>query len=783
MGSYTRFGQSVVALALIGAGCADPQSDLSRPDGETLEIDAPDAGRDLPAPHPQDDVVPPPSDATADAAADTSDAYDILEGPGDTDASPAGGLTPRECEHTFTYTPDASVSSVQVATSFLGWGDGAMALSAQSDGSYAVTIALAGFEPGSYGYKLIVDGEWLLDPANKMRRFDDGTVNSKLLVPDCRAPELVVTTREIHQGTSSATLEIAIRPGVDTPLDPASVVVTHNFGAVAGAWDAERGTVLLDLSDLSAGKHTVRVDASGAGPSAIPARPAVVSFWFEATPFEWRDAALYFAFTDRFADGDPAHAPDPCLAADSIANWHGGDWPGITAAIEAGYFEDLGVNALWLSAPMDNPEGCEGGTHGHQYTSFHAYFPVDLVGTEARFGSLEDLRGLVTAAHARGIRVIVDLPANHVHDTAPEWADHSDTWFNIDGLCRDQGWEPVETCWFEPYLPDLNHRVDEVVEHLTEVALKWAIDADLDGFRVDAVKHVHPHFLNTLRAKLDARMEAHGDQVFWTVGETFTGGWQPGGGSEAELVAAYVADDQLYGQFDFPLFWAIRGAFAHRTTPLSWLAEVASGSATYYGEGAIMASFLGNHDVTRFISEANGDDLTSCPGGGETVAWDCPPTQPLEAEAYTRLVQAFTFLTVYPAVPLVYYGDEIGLAGAGDPDNRRPMPWSDLSALQETTKASVSTLLGARRSNEALRRGDFTVLHATDATLIVERKTPTSRAYGVFNLGDGDLEVSIPVAGEVTVTEALGGSVIVSANGSLDWSAPALSAQLWTTSL
>ena len=211
---------------------------------------------------------------------------------------------------------------------------------------------------------------------------------------------------------------------------------------------------------------------------------------------------------------------------------------------------------------------------------------------------------------------------------------------------------------------NLNYRNDTVVEYMTEIALWWVIEADLDGFRVDAVKHMHPHFLNTLRAKLDARIEANSDQLFWTIGETFTGGWQSGGGSEAELVKAYISGDQLYGQFDFPLYWPLREAFAQRSAPLSWLAEAALGSKDFYGAEAIMSSFLGNHDVTRFINVANGDNLDSCPNGSTVVGWDCPPAQPSAEEAYQRLRDAFIFLASYSAVPLIYYGDEIGLAGA-----------------------------------------------------------------------------------------------------------------------
>ena len=432
---------------------------------------------------------------------------------------------------------------------------------------------------------------------------------------------------------------------------------------------------------------------------------------------------------------------------------------------------------------MDNPEGCVSGLYDRQYTAFHAYFPVDLFNPEERFGTMSDLRALVSAAHASGIRVIVDLPANHLYDTAPELSTQPSDWFNQDGVCREIGWVTPETCWFEPYLPDLNYRNDEVVEYMTEVALWWVMEADLDGFRVDAVKHMHPHFLNTLRAKLDARIEARSDQLFWTIGETFTGAWQSGGGSEAELVKAYVSDDQLYGQFDFPLYWPIRDAFAHRSAPLSWLAEAALGSKDFYGTSAIMSSFLGNHDVTRFINVAAGDNLDTCPEGSNVVAWDCPPSQPDTEEPYARLLDAFIFLTAYTAVPLIYYGDEIGLAGAGDPDNRRPMPWSGLNAFQQELREQVSSLFIARRDTLALRRGEFSIVQATDDTLVIERSLDSSRAYAAFNQGNTPVTITAPALEPITLTNVLDGSVIESGDGALTWELPPLSSGLWTTAL
>ena len=164
------------------------------------------------------------------------------------------------------------------------------------------------------------------------------------------------------------------------------------------------------------------------------------------------------------------------------------------------------------------------------------------------------------------------------------------------------------------------------------------------------------------------------------------------------------------------------------------------------------------------------------------VPWDCPPAQPEAAQPYARLLHAFTFLAVYTAVPLIYYGDEVGLAGAGDPDNRRMMPWGDLNAHQEALRTEVSALFKARLSNVALRRGSFSVIEATDTTLVIERSHNDSRAYAAFNLSGEPLEVNITGAGDAVLTEALSGAKVESAGGTLSWSVPAETVGLWATS-
>ena len=445
------------------------------------------------------------------------------------------------------------------------------------------------------------------------------------------------------------------------------------------------------------GKYTYTVNSSE-GELYVPV-------WVEDEKFDWHDALLYFAFTDRFKDGNPSNnrnTPGASIEGTSNADWMGGDFKGLQEKVEDGYFDSLGVNTLWISSVTTNTDKVSYGTNGdtHGYSAYHSYWPIasfmtannqsefnGMAAIEPHFGTMEELKSLVDACHKRGIRVLVDFAANHVHTDSPIYQNHQD-WFNMPmTLCDSNGnWDKIpETCWFSQDLPDINYNKPEVRKLMVEHALWLIKETNIDGFRVDAVKHMPIEFIKELRAGVES-LFANTGIVFYMVGETFTG--------DIGLLNKYIGNDTLHAQFDFPLYYQMQNVLTS-----GGMYGVFSNSSLYSSHNPynsdLMGTFMGNHDVARAISVAANQN---------TGKWTQNPSVDDE-NAYFRLKQAWTILLTNPGIPLIYYGDEYGMVGGNDPDNRRMMNF-DLTHSHQASTLDYVKLLGSIRANhKAITRG------------------------------------------------------------------------------
>lgn len=617
--------------------------------------------------------------------------------------------------------------------------------------------------PGTHAYKFLFDGGWEGDPPPDVpSKWLDGVENRALRVRDCSVPWLDALDATVDGDTVTATLRFT--PSVDGPgLDPDTLFVSVGGRTLTDGVSAtvDGASITVTASGLPLGKHTVRAsveDADGVSASG----DVFVPLWVEEERWIWEDGLIYFVFTDRFRNGDidAGGGAAPVDGVSTIANYQGGDFLGILDAMDEGYFEALGADVLWLTPVYENPDDAYLALDGqNQFSGFHGYWPVDPLGIESKLGDVnasapDRLREVIDEAHSRGIRVLFDLVLNHVHEDHVYVQEHPE-WFGAPCVCGTPGcdWDAqARTCWFTDYLPDLDYRNHAIVERVLDDTLTLVREWDVDGVRVDAAKHMDHVIMRTLSHRL-AEHEVGDATPIYTIGETFTGGDGHG------QIMEYVAPTELDGQFDFPLYWAIRDAFAGDGSFQGLEGAVAASRDAYGDAWGLMSPFLGNHDILRFVTQAAGNGQGSWGGtedllaqGGEQVTqWDLIDRQSM----------AFAFTLTQPGLPLIYYGDEIGLAGDGDPDNRRLMNFDPyLSANQEELRERVRLIGQTRAGSRALRRGERIQLWVDDTLLVYARVAEDDVAVVALNKG-GTRTVTVPIG----AVEALAGRTLVDARG------------------
>ena len=475
-------------------------------------------------------------------------------------------------------------------------------------------------------------------------------------------------------------------------------------------------------------------------PDGLGGRNSVAWVDCDACPaqaFDWRDAVLYFVLLDRFVDGDATN-DRPQGGVEPAGNYQGGDLAGLLAKVREGYFEALGVNVLWLSCPFQNATSVGAGADGHMYTAYHGYWPSDLEAVDPRMGDEALLRQVVDEAHGHGLRVILDYVMNHVHTESPLYGAHPEWFWPLDGcVCGDGcSWDDEPDrfrCWFRPYLPDFDFRDPAARYYSVKNAVDWARRLDLDGYRLDAVKHIEMSWLTDLRERLAAEVQV-GGRPFYLVGETYTG--------DRGLLKSFIDPaTKLDGQFDFPARASLVRNVLMRQGTMAELMVFLDGNDTFYAAGTIMGTFLGNHDLPRAVHLAEDVPLFGEWDGGKARAWSNQPVAPTGRAPYERLAVAYGLLLTTPGAPLLYYGDEYGMAGAGDPDNRRMMRFDGWNEHQLWLRDRIAGLARARAAHEVLRRGRRVTRGTTpDGHGVVYAMVQgATKVWVAVNRGDGEV--------------------------------------------
>ncbi|MDT8717081.1 alpha-glucosidase C-terminal domain-containing protein [Clostridium sp. 19966] len=398
-----------------------------------------------------------------------------------------------------------------------------------------------------------------------------------------------------------------------------------------------------------------------------------------------KDDLIYFIVTDRFFDGDKSN--DIGADINNPSSYEGGDFQGIIDKLD--YIKSLGFTAIWITPVVQNQEG-----------GYHGYWATDFYKTNEHFGTMDKLKELVNTAHKKGIKVLFDLVVNHTGTDNPWVSDPSKaSWFHADKPIDYSNQDSIENGWLAG-LPDLNQDNPEVKKYLIDMAKWWIKETAIDGYRLDTVKHVPKSFWT------DFTKEIKKDYPdFYFVGEVLN--------NSAPYVASYQ-DTGIDGLLDYPAYYAIDSAF-NGTGNAYNLQNIIQQSDTYSNK-SLMATFIDNHDVKRFVSTTS--DYTE-----------------------ERLKASLTFMMTYTGIPTMYYGTEIGMGGGDDPDNRRFMDWSKTSPITDYVKKLTSI----RKSNEALTGGDINILYCDDEALCFSRQSGNKQIFTVFNTSAKDKHVEIPM--------------------------------------
>jgi neopullulanase len=452
------------------------------------------------------------------------------------------------------------------------------------------------------------------------------------------------------------------------------------------------------------------------------------------------DDVIYVIMPDRFANGDPTNdEPAEFPGSHDRARpraYHGGDLQGITEHLS--YLKELGITTLWLTPIVKNGSAQD----------YHGYAAVDLYAVDPHLGTLQDYRELIEAAHKLHLKVFFDVVPNHVGPLHPWVKDPpSIDWFHgttkqhlsayapmksgfygqaettpsndlfealVDPHTPQRMRRNVTDGWFAGVLPDMNTENPVVTQYLIENSIWWAEVSGLDGFRIDTFPYVPRPFweewhrqLRALYPRLSTIGEVfHPDPI---VTSFFVGGRRGWDG----------IDTQLTTVLDYPLFFALRDVLLDGA-PAGRLANVLR-QDSLYPHPEYLVPFFANHDVPRFASATGGT-----PG---------------------KLKMAFGLTLTLRGIPELYYGDEVGMTGGADPENRRDFPggWieDERNAFtregrtpdQEEMFEALRTLLRLRQEHDALRGGKLWHLASDDKSYVFLRESDDEKLVIAFHDG------------------------------------------------
>ena len=631
--------------------------------------------------------------------------------------------------HTFTYKSERVGSNIVVMGQFNDWSRTELPLRDENnDGIYERTVYL---KPQRHEYKFVVDGVELIDPENPVFISNNiGGWNSILELTEFKAEP---GGRIIKEKWEKGLLTYQYTPKEDADLN--ELIVIHNNSLVKDGNYSVDEKNLISVDYMKLGDGTLRIIGIDTKNRIVDENITIIKDNRILNPIDhpndWHFAVLYNLMVDRFLDGNESNTVKiKTEELHELANWHGGDLAGIIQKLEDGYFTKLGINSIWLSPLNRQPDSAfvEWIPPHNKFTGYHGYWPIAPREIDPRYGTEAELKKLINLAHSKNIKVILDFVSNHVHEEHPYFINNRD-WFgdvalpNGDINIRNWSEETRLTTWFDEFIPSFDFTsAPKAIDQVVDDALWWLETYNFDGFRQDAVKHVPHEFWKMLTSEMRSKFP---QKQFYQIGETF--------GSD-ELILDYVNPGELDAQFNFAVYFNVRGVFADDNSDFSSFNGLININLNTYHPINLMGNITSSHDQLRFIGIADGQ-----------VTWgdDCyersfinPPTSVQNESSYSKLANFHAFNISLPGVPVVYYGEEIGLMGSCDPGNRRPMRFDEnVTENENALHTKISKLNKLRSKHPALALGDLEIIKADGPLLIMKKSYLGEKIIVVINNG------------------------------------------------
>ena len=448
-----------------------------------------------------------------------------------------------------------------------------------------------------------------------------------------------------------------------------------------------------------------------------------------AGDFDWDEAVIYFAVTDRFFDGDASNndaygVGDYNVGEKGGSSYHGGDFAGLNQKLD--YLKDLGVNTIWITPIVENitEDQHDNETDTATY-GYHGYWASDFTKLNKHLGKEQQFKALLDAAHSKGMKIMVDVVLNHAGYGREDYFNSilTDADGNSISMIRDSNNTISGDDKYDSLsdLPDFVTENKAVTDQLVTWQTEWMSKYSIDYYRVDTVKHVET---TTWAAFKNSLTKVNPD--FKMIGEYSGAGYANNAGELGTGTMDALLD------FDFNDF-----AQNFVTGKISSVENSLQKRNSAINNTAVMGSFLSSHDEDTLQYKLVNESKIS------------------EEEAYNLMKVAATLQITAKGQPVLYYGEEIGQGGANNwplQTNRRDFDWTELEKQKADSNSIYNhykTMLAIRNTyTDVFARGNRSTVAASDAEgyEVISRSYGNNTLYVGMNVKEAEKEVVIPVA-------------------------------------